>query len=427
MKCYRLNSHSKGDDNRDVNEVEKYAAIDPLNKFKAKNEEWYENYRKELWDDFDSITTNAPLSNIDISILKNDSLIDSEIEWDTEIFKEDELGLRQNEMINIALDNVISKENAILIGEDILDKTKKTPSQYGGAFKVTKGLSNKYPDNVKNSSISEAGIVGFGIGAALNNHPTIVEIMFGDFMTLTLDQLIQQASKIPQMYGKNVDLPLTIRTPMGGRRGYGPTHSQNLEKIFLFWPNIEVIAINCLCSPNEIYSKSSVSKKTTILVEDKVSYTQTRNLNGLEDFRIFRSDENYPTYKILPDFSEPNITICCYGAMLGELIEVLPKLVDNEIFPAIISPTMISPININVLKGPNICNDSLVFIEEGSKRTSWSSEIIASLNERNSKFKNISRISNEYIIPCSRELEEKIFPSRLTLFDKITKAISKNG
>ena len=121
-----------------------------------------------------------------------------------------------------------------MIGEDIEDSQPETPIQYGGAFKVTKGLSSKFPDLVKNTSISEAGITGFGIGCALNKNFCIVEIMFGDFMTLCIDQIIQQASKIPMMYGVNIELPLIIRTPMGGRRGYGPTHSQNLEKLFCF-------------------------------------------------------------------------------------------------------------------------------------------------------------------------------------------------
>ena len=76
-----------------------------------------------------------------------------------------------------------------------------------------------------------------GTGLALNGMKPIVEIMFGDFITLAFDQIINHASKFCEMYGRHVNIPLIIRTPMGGRRGYGPTHSQSLEKYFLGIPN----------------------------------------------------------------------------------------------------------------------------------------------------------------------------------------------
>ena len=96
----------------------------------------------------------------------------------------------------------------ILIGEDVLDP-------YGGAFKVTAGLSTLYPNRVFTTPISEASITGLGAGLALRGYLPIVEIMFGDFLTLCADQIVNHAAKFPLMY-KNVSCPLIIRTPMGG-------------------------------------------------------------------------------------------------------------------------------------------------------------------------------------------------------------------
>jgi acetoin:2,6-dichlorophenolindophenol oxidoreductase subunit beta len=122
-----------------------------------------------------------------------------------------------------------------MIGEDILDP-------YGGAFKATRGLSSKYPERVWTAPISEGGMVGVAAGMALRGLRPVVEIMFGDFLTLAADQLINHAAKFRWMYNDQVKVPLVIRTPMGGRRGYGPTHSQSLEKFFLGTPGLSVIA-----------------------------------------------------------------------------------------------------------------------------------------------------------------------------------------
>src|SRR3984893_15144061 len=105
-------------------------------------------------------------------------------------------------------------KRGFILGEDI-------EGPYGGAFKVTKDLSLTFPGRVRNTPISEAAIVGIGSGLALAGMHPVCEIMFGDFMTLASDQIINHASKCKWMYNDQVTVPTIIRTPMGGRRGYG--------------------------------------------------------------------------------------------------------------------------------------------------------------------------------------------------------------
>ncbi len=126
-------------------------------------------------------------------------------------------------------------DRVLLLGEDILDP-------YGGAFRVTKGCSTAFPDRVLTTPISEAGLGGVCAGLALRGLKPVLEIMFGDFVTLLADQIINHISKFRWMYNDSVDLPLVIRAPMGGRRGYGPTHSQTLEKLYLGVPGLTVAA-----------------------------------------------------------------------------------------------------------------------------------------------------------------------------------------
>ena len=141
------------------------------------------------------------------------------------------------ESINNALEKMLNNHKEIILyGEDLLDP-------YGGAFKVTKGLSSKHPNRVLPTPISEAAMIGIAGGMALGGMRPIVEIMFGDFTTHIFDQLITNASKFYHMYAFQCSAPVRVRTPMGGKRGYGPTHSQSLEKFFLGIDNLLVVAL----------------------------------------------------------------------------------------------------------------------------------------------------------------------------------------
>ncbi len=128
-----------------------------------------------------------------------------------------------------------ARDDVYLLGEDVLDP-------YGGAFKVTQGLSDRFPERVLTTPISEGGMFGVAAGMSLRGLRPILEIMFGDFIALGLDQVVNGISKFREMYDDQVTVPLVVRTPMGGRRGYGPTHSQSLEKLLLGIPNICVVA-----------------------------------------------------------------------------------------------------------------------------------------------------------------------------------------
>ncbi len=140
------------------------------------------------------------------------------------------------ESLRTSLHAILEQDpRAVVLGEDILDP-------YGGAFKVTQGLSTRFPDRVFTTPISEAAIVGVSVGLALRGRHPIAEIMFGDFVTLAADQLINHAAKYAAMYNGRVRVPLVVRTPMGGGRGYGPTHSQSLERLFLGIPHLTVLA-----------------------------------------------------------------------------------------------------------------------------------------------------------------------------------------
>jgi len=423
--CYRLNSHSKGDDNRFESEVKEYYSIDLINKFKIEcpNEysQFFHEIQKELEDLLDQCNRMSDLEENQIfEYIYNQETGTCEIDYDILSPK------RINKSIYDGLKSLLSSSDSVFIGEDILYKSLNTEKPYGGAFKVSDDLSDLFPDRVINSPISEQAIIGFGIGAALNGYRAIVEIMFGDFMTLGLDQLYQQASKIPSMFGQDINLPLVVRTPMGARRGYGPTHSQSIEKLFMFLPNINLISINSLVDPEIIYKQINSIQRTSIVIEDKVGYTKLFPSKVSSLYNVEHTLDLFPTVILKPSFTKPNLLIFLYGGMLDEIIEILDELIENEVFPYIICPTILTPLNISPVKIGLDHVNKLIFIEEGTKHGALSSEIISYLSENKIPFNLTGRISNESIIPCAKSAELNCVPNSNLILNGIIKLFN-NG
>ena len=174
------------------------------------------------------------------------------------------------ESLNRALHKaMVSDERVYVIGEDILDP-------YGGAFKVTKGLSTAFPHRTLTTPVSEAGMIGIATGMALRGLLPVVEIMFGDFLTLAADQVINHMTKFRYMYNNQVSVPIVLRTPMGGRRGYGPTHSQTIEKLFMGSPGLRILAPSVLIDPGELLLLAIFEDDDPVLfIENKIMYTQS--------------------------------------------------------------------------------------------------------------------------------------------------------
>ena len=174
--------------------------------------------------------------------------------------------MRHIDAINTTLKNLMTKNSDLyIIGEDIIDP-------YGGAFKVTKNLSSLFPDRVLSTPISEAAIIGFGSGMAMNGKKIIVEIMFGDFLSLGFDQILNNVSKFKWLYN-DIKMPLIIRAPMGGYRGYGATHSQSIEKHFCGIPNLNVLSLDRYSDINNMFVNSLKSETPTLIIENKTLYS----------------------------------------------------------------------------------------------------------------------------------------------------------
>ena len=150
--------------------------------------------------------------------------------------------------------------------------------------------------------------------------------MFGDFVTLSMDQIINGLSKISDMYGYRVPLSCVIRTPMGGRRGYGPTHSQSLEYLFLGVPNLQLIAPSIFHNPGFLLKKNLKSSSPTIFVENKILYSKTLLRDGDFGFQKkyhCQTDSVHLSYDLK---NKGDYLIISYGGMASIALEASQKL-----------------------------------------------------------------------------------------------------
>jgi 2-oxoisovalerate dehydrogenase E1 component len=406
----RLNSHSKGDDNRDRDEIQALHKRDLVNRYGEAgllDDVQALNIEKELTATVEQARSSAPLLNVN----RNCPVHNTAVAFRGVASRSEKRVLEQT---NEALRRLLTQHTDLLfLGEDIEDGNEFTPGPYGGAFKVSRGLSREYPGRVRNTPISEAGFTGLAIGRALAGKKTVVEIMFGDFCTLVVDQLLQHADKFPTMYGTDIALPLMIRTPMGGRRGYGPTHSQSIERLFLGMQNLVVLAVNHRLDIPAFYSAAFNSPpKPTFMIENKVLYTIANTAMCPNGYAVEQSDECFPTIRIRPARHPPTFTIFTYGHGLA-LVEaaVVQLMHDYEVFGDIICPSALTPINLSALIASVSNTRRLMTVEEGSTFGALGAEIISQLLEHGVALQGIRRLGNGTILPCSAKAEARLLPS----------------
>lgn len=424
VNTYRLNPHSKGDDNRSSDELILFRSKDVISQVMENEYDQFQAHIEECKNTIDSIVREVENSTDEIGLSHDKKKELLAIKRDPASTPEIYASKRYNDLLYEALCQFMENNPyALLMGEDVEDNNEFTPGEYGGAFKVTKNMSKLFPFRILNTPISEAAIVGLTTGYSIKSGRTIVEIMFGDFTTLIFDQILQNISKFEYMYAGKIKAPVVIRTPMGGKRGYGPTHSQSIEKHFLGIPNFAVVVLNHRISPNIIYkSVCQVDGMPFMIIENKILYTIKAGTKGLEGYKYSFSDGLFPAVIIEPVFEKPMFTVICYGEVLYELEKAVRTLfLEYEIFVDIIVPSLISPVDIIDIKKSVNQTHNLCIIEEGPGEASWSSEVVAQLLEQGVIIDKLVRHYNGEIIPSNRKREDMILTSYDTIFSTLKK------
>ncbi len=296
-------------------------------------------------------------------------------------------------------------KNIYLIGEDIIDP-------YGGAFKVTKGLSSIFPGRLIPTPMSEQGFTGLAVGMAIAGLKPIVEIMFSDFLTLTVDQIVNHATKFHGMYSR--PLPLVIRTPSGGFRGYGATHSQSMELLFLGVPGLHIIAPNIFSNPGE-YLKYALGLNAPVLfVENKTDYSQELILGEtLDGFIELSRNDDYILSSI--EGEESRSLIVTYGGSSKIAVEIQKSLyLKEEIAIDVLIVRDLWPCE--VVEREFIASySSVISLEESWTEFGWGSGILEQIRENLPKIKTKAIGARNCFIPSPKGLESYVLPG----FDRV--------
>jgi pyruvate dehydrogenase E1 component beta subunit len=221
-------------------------------------------------------------------------------------------------------------EDVFLLGEDI--------GVYGGAFGVSKGMLEEFgPERVLETPISEAGIAGAATGAALMGMRPIMEIMFMDFITLSLDQLVNQAAKMRFMFGGMASIPLVCRAPAGSGTGAAAQHSQSLEAWLVHAPGIKVVSSSNAHDAKGLLITSIRDNNPVFFMEHKLLY-RTKSQVPEELYSI-----PFGQAKVIREGTD--ITIIAYSIMVPRALEAAENLVSEGIECEIIDPRTLKPLD----------------------------------------------------------------------------------
>jgi pyruvate/2-oxoglutarate/acetoin dehydrogenase E1 component len=265
------------------------------------------------------------------------------------------------------------------IGEDI-----GIPGGWGGAFTVTYGLEKEFPSRMVNTPISEAGIFGVTLGAAMMGMRPIADVQYGDFLFCAMDQVGNQIAKMRYMSGGKLTVPLVMRAPVGVT-GRGAQHSQMMEPFFLPLPGIKLLAPATAYDAKGLLKAAVRDGNPVLIFEHKLLYGSKgpRSESGTIDAssEIPEGDYTVPIGKGIIRREGTDVTIVATLLMMHRAMEAAVMLEQEGISAEVIDPRSLVPFDWELLKGSVAKTNRVVIVEESPKRGGVGAEIAATLAE----------------------------------------------
>jgi len=408
LATYRLNPHSRGDDLRDKGEIEWFRSHDPARLAIRDYEHFSASHRDYVAEADEAIRLALEKPALAPEHYFGDQLPRMQAQavpaW-AEIAAPCGDEGRVAQQLNAFYGDFLRRhDDALFIGEDIEDP-------YGGAFKIARGLTTEFGPRARTTPISEAAITGVGIGLSMAGRRAFVEMMFGDFTTYAFDQLVNNASKIFHMTNRNAECPVILRTPMGGRRGYGPTHSQSLERFLIGMDNVCVISLNALAPAGQLLSGLDALRCPVILLENKSDYA-AKPFSPADGFVLETDGALLPSLRLRPASGQADVTIFAYGGMARFVAQAMVEIFRRtDLVPEMIVPLSLSPIDLGPIAQSVQQTGRLLIVEEGPSFGSVGGEVAAQLLERMQAGFAMARVGGKPVpIPSAPSLEEAVLP-----------------
>lgn len=300
-------------------------------------------------------------------------------------------------------------KSVFLLGEDI--------GVYGGVYSVTKGLLEESgPERVLDAPLSEAVIAGAGVGAAMIGTRPIAEIMYIDFITFAMDQIVNQAAKARYMSGGNVKVPIVIRTQGGAGRSTAAQHSQSLEAWFMHTPGLRVVMPSTPYDAKGLLKTSIRDDNPIIFIEHKLLY----NTKGEVPEKEYTLALGKADIKRQGD----DVTLVAYSRQTLFALEAATELANEKISAEVIDLRTLNPLDIDTIVNSVKKTGRIVICEEDCKTGGVGGEICAQIMENAFDYLDtpVMRVAAKDVpVPYARNLEAATIPDK----DSIIKAVKR--
>ena len=312
--------------------------------------------------------------------------------------------------IRIGLQEEMKRDSAVYVfGEDVA---------LGGPFGVTKGLAEVFGKNrVVNTPISEGTVMGLAIGAATAGLRPVVEIMFIDFITLAMDQLVNHAAKLHYMSGGQLKIPLTVRVQCGISGAMGAHHSQSLESWLCHVPGLKVVMPS-----NPADAKGLL--KAAIRDDNPVVFIEHRGLYGSRG-PVAEGDQVVPIGKAAIVREGTNVTVVALANLLQPSVEAAEELSNDGISAEVLDPRSLSPLDIDTIANSVKKTGRLIIVHEAVEQGGIGAEIAAKVQQAAFYYLDspILRVAAPFApVPASAPLEKVFVPGK----DRIVHAVRQS-
>ncbi|MCR4431410.1 MAG: alpha-ketoacid dehydrogenase subunit beta [Tepidanaerobacteraceae bacterium] len=261
-------------------------------------------------------------------------------------------------------EEMLRDENVFIIGEDV--------GLYGGAFGVTKGLFQEFgEDRVKDTPISEAAIAGAAVGAALCGMRPVAEIMFFDFFTIAMDQLVNQGAKNRYMFGGKAKVPMVIRGPMGCGTGAAAQHSQSFPAVFAHFPGLKVVMPSTPYDVKGLIKASIRDDNPVVFAEHKLLY-RVKGEVPEEEYIV-------PLGKADIKRKGKDITIVAGSIMVIRALEAAKQLEQEGIDVEVVDPRTLKPLDMGTIVDSVKKTGRVIIVEDDPMSFGWGAEVAAGI------------------------------------------------
>ena len=303
-------------------------------------------------------------------------------------------------------------ENTFIIGEDV--------GAGDGAFSATRGLLQEFGERrIKDAPISESAFVGLAFGAAMTGLRPIVEIMFMDFLTVCMDQIVNEIAKARYMFGGQFKVPLTIRTPAGAVGSAGPQHSQCLEAWFAHVPGLKVVM------PSTVYDVKGLLK-SSIRDDNPVLFIEHKGLYALKE-EIPEEEYSIPLGQADIKREGSDITVVATARMVHKAMTAADRLAADGISLEIVDPRTISPLDKETILNSVKKTGRVVIAQEAVKTGGFGSEIAAIIAEEALDYLDapVKRVGAPFApMPFSKPMEKFCLPNSEDIIRAVKEIIS---